>query len=151
MRVCADAMVDKIWNDECQRGQSITNYKSKWRNIWIRDVFCYRISAPNLCPGVPTKPCLKASIKKFNPHFFIDSILFFRPTCFPRHERYLRARRDLARQSQIMTSRGLVFSTCADNHDLRCILRQLNLTEGAGCKARLESRIKPFSPLFICD
>ena len=26
-------------------GQSIAKYKSKWRNIWIRDVFCYRIPA----------------------------------------------------------------------------------------------------------
>ena len=45
-------------------GPSITNYKSKWRNIWIRDVFCYRIPAP-LVPGVPTKTRLESSIKKF--------------------------------------------------------------------------------------
>ena len=24
-----------------REGRSLTNYKSKWRNIWIRDVFCY--------------------------------------------------------------------------------------------------------------
>ena len=28
------------------KGPSITNYKSNWRSIWIRDVFCYRIPAP---------------------------------------------------------------------------------------------------------
>ena len=46
-------------------GQSVTNYKSKWRNIWIRDVFCYRIPAP-LVLGVPTKTRLESSIKKLN-------------------------------------------------------------------------------------
>ena len=31
-------------------GQCITHYKSTWRIIWIRDVFCYRIPAPKV-PG----------------------------------------------------------------------------------------------------
>ena len=29
-------------------GRSITNCKLKWRNIWIRDVFCYRAPAPKV-------------------------------------------------------------------------------------------------------
>ena len=45
----------------------MTNYKSKWHNIWIRDVICYWIPAP-LLPGVPTKTRLESSMKKFNPH-----------------------------------------------------------------------------------
>ena len=62
-----------LWNEPGKIGsrrccQSITHYKSKWRsNIWIRDVFCYRIPAP-LVPGVPTKTRLESSIKKFKPH-----------------------------------------------------------------------------------
>ena len=40
-------------------GPSISHYKSKWRIIWIRDVFCYRIPA-HLVPGVPTKPRLES-------------------------------------------------------------------------------------------
>ena len=28
------------------KGPQTTNHKSKWRNIWIRDVFCYRIPSP---------------------------------------------------------------------------------------------------------
>ena len=34
--------------------------------------FCYRIPAP-LVPGVPNKPRLDSSIKKFNPHLISDS------------------------------------------------------------------------------
>ena len=49
-------------------------HKSKWRNIWIRDVFCYRISAP-LVPGVPTRPRLDSSIKKCDPHLIYDTAL----------------------------------------------------------------------------
>ena len=45
-------------------GQSSTHYESNWRNIWIQDVFCYRIPAP-LVLGVPTKTRLESSIKKF--------------------------------------------------------------------------------------
>ena len=32
-----------------------TLYKPKWRNTWIRDVFCYRIPAPN-GPNGPNGP-----------------------------------------------------------------------------------------------
>ena len=50
-------------------------------NIWIRDVFCYRIPAP-LLAEVPTKTRLESSINKFTPHSIYDSLLlfFFRPT-----------------------------------------------------------------------
>ena len=44
---------------------------SKWRSIWIRVVFCYRIPAP-LVLVVPTKTRLESSTKKFNPHFMYD-------------------------------------------------------------------------------
>ena len=59
--------VDCFADPQC--GPSTTNYKSKWRTIWIRDAFCYRIPAPWVL-GVPTKTRLKSSIpvKKFKSH-----------------------------------------------------------------------------------
>ena len=39
------------WNQRntSKPGPSITHYKSKWRSIWIRDVFCYSY-AQDMCP-----------------------------------------------------------------------------------------------------
>ena len=52
-----------------QGGWSIRQYKSKWRNIWIRDVFLLFSSDPSTVGvGFPTKPHLKSSLKKFKSH-----------------------------------------------------------------------------------
>ena len=56
------------------RGPSIKNYKSKWRNIWIRDVF----SSQHLwCQGSQPKHVSNPDsvIKKFKPHFIYDCLL----------------------------------------------------------------------------
>ena len=48
-------------------GQSSTHYRSKWRNTWIRDVFCYRLSQHLWCRLSQSK--LEFSIRKFTPPF----------------------------------------------------------------------------------
>ena len=45
----------------CKDGPSSTNYTSKWRDIWIRHVFCYRTPAPKVL-GVQTKTRVESSI-----------------------------------------------------------------------------------------
>ena len=58
-----------------------TNYKSKWRNIWIRDVFCYWIPLPWVpVPAVPTKTRFEFRFwnKKCKPHFLYTIGVHFR-------------------------------------------------------------------------
>ena len=49
---------------KCLGGWSPTQYKSKWCSIWIRDVFCYRIPAPFVVPGVPTQNTPRIQLKE---------------------------------------------------------------------------------------